>query len=121
MNTLYKCVTFMKKIQHVLPECADLRKEEYKSNPHPLAGHCYVASEALFHLAKREGVTLRPMHIRHEGVSHWYLKMESGFVLDPTEVQFTTFVDYPAGKGKGFLTTQPSKRAAELIRRTEAV
>ena len=94
----------------------DLRRPEYRGNPNFYAGHCYVASEAIYHLAKKEGITLKPMFVYHEHTPHWYLD-NSGEVLDPTKEQFSTSVDYSAAKGKGFLTKNPSKRATELIRR----
>jgi len=78
-----------------------------------LAGHCYVASEALYHLFK-ESMLLKPMHLRHENCSHWYL-MHDNTVIDITEKQFKTPVPYHKGRGRGFLTKKPSKRAATLI------
>ena len=43
--------------------------------------------------------------------------LDSDKILDPTKEQFSTPVDYSSGKGKGFLTKKPSKRAATLIKR----
>lgn len=37
----------IKKIQKALT--ADLLKKEWRNKNHPLAGHCYVASEAYYH------------------------------------------------------------------------
>lgn len=36
-------------------------------------------------------------------------------MVDPTVDQFATPVPYRQGKGKGFLTLQPSKRAQALL------
>lgn len=44
----------------------DLRKPEYRGNPNPMAGHCYVASEALYHLLGGKAKGWTPMTIQHE-------------------------------------------------------
>ena len=83
---------------------------------------CYPAAEALFHTMGGSAVGLTPMRVRHEGVNHWYLRWETGGVvlyLDPTVTQFKTPVPYDQGKGCGFLTKEPSKRAVALMTRTE--
>lgn len=80
----------------------------------PFTGHCYVASEALYHLLGGKEAGYRPVNLRHENVSHWWLEGPSG-VLDPTADQFQTPVPYEGGRGRGFLTKEPSKRAQKLI------
>lgn len=105
-------------IKNTLVNSDDLRRKEYRGNSNVYVGHCYVASEAIYHLAKAAGISLNPMFISHQNVPHWYL-LDSGTVLDPTKEQFSETVDYSKGRGKGFLTKQPSKRAAELIRRSQ--
>ena len=94
----------------------DLRRPPYKGSSNPLTGHCYVASEALYHLlGSRDWV---PCNIQHEGGPHWYLKNKvTGEILDATAGQFETPVPYEKGRGKGFLTKEPSKRAKELLSR----
>lgn len=80
-----------------------------------MTGHCYVASEALSHLLGSEWV---PTFIRHEGSPHWYLTHRvSGEVLDVTASQFSTPPPYGLGRGKGFLTKRPSKRAETVLLR----
>lgn len=91
-------------------------------------GNCYVSAEALYHLlgGKKAGYT--PYTVRHEGSVHWYLvKFDDwanksrnrsiffGTVLDPTRKQFKVTPDYYAGRGRGFLTKKPSKRAKALM------
>jgi hypothetical protein len=96
----------------------DLRKKHYQGNENSHAGHCYVASEAYYHLKGGEHSGLKPMHVNHEGEPHWFLQhKESGENVDLTASQFKTPVPYDKAKGKGFLTKQPSKRAQELMRR----
>ena len=84
-------------------------------------GCCYVAAEAAYHALGGENAGLKVMHVNHEGAPHWYLvdltRLEDFLpvVIDPTSDQFATPVPYTKGKGKGFLTLQPSKRAQALL------
>lgn len=94
----------------------DLRRPPWRGSPNPLAGHCYVASEAAWHLLGAASSGWRPTFVKHQGVSHWYLKnKDNGEILDITVGQFGELPDYSAGIGKGFLTKAPSKRANILI------
>ena len=93
-------------------------------------GCCYVAAEAAYHALGGASSGCKVMHVTHEGSSHWYLvdltrrevELPRGaacrmrpVVIDPTVDQFATPVPYAKGKGKGFLTLQPSKRAQALL------
>ncbi len=83
-----------------------------------LKGDCYPAAEAVYHKMGGKAAGLTPMRIVHEGVPHWYLRWTVGiktFYIDPTATQFKTPVPYAEGKGCGFLTKEPSKRARELL------
>jgi hypothetical protein len=82
-------------------------------------GQCYVAAEAVYHLAgKREGWT--PMVLKlpkgSKYKTHWFLQRGDG-IVDPTEAQFRRPPSYRRARGCGFLTKRPSKRARVLIRR----
>lgn len=112
------------KIQSVLTP--DLLKSNWKhvAAEHPHAGHCYAASEALFHLgAKSKG--FRPAVLNATtfptgltvGQTHWFLRNAAGHVLDATAGQFDVPIPYVNGIGCGFLTKQPSKRAQTIIQR----
>jgi hypothetical protein len=95
-----------------------LLKPEYRDRPdrHPVAGHCYTAAEAVYHLLGGRESGLVPVNIRHEGDSHWYLKdINTGRIIDPTVEQFKEPVPYQHGTPKGFLTSQPSKRAQIIM------
>lgn len=93
----------------------DLRRQPYTGSSNPLAGHCYVASEAVFHLFKG---MYYPCFIRHEGHPHWFLRrVADNGVLDVTASQFSSDVPYSLGIRKGFLTKHPSKRAQVVIAR----
>jgi hypothetical protein len=78
-------------------------------------GNCYVTSEALYHLLGGRAAGWKPMTLRHEGDVHWFLQHDSGLVLDATVAQFQARPDYAQARGRGFLTKQPSKRAAALM------
>lgn len=100
----------------------DLLKKGFRaSSKIPTAGHCYVASEAYYHLAGGAAVGLKPMFIKHCGVSHWFIRdLTQDEDIDLTAEQFTVPVPYSKAVGCGFLTRQPSKRAQELIGRVRA-
>lgn len=99
----------------------ELRKREYRDNPNPMAGHCYVASEAIYHKLGGKEAGWTPQTIRHEGGPHWYLKHQNGAVIDPTCDQFETPVPYDQGKGCGFLTKAPSKRSQTVLTRLDTI
>lgn len=85
-------------------------------------GHCYIATEALFHLLDGCKNKLKPYCATYyeDGMrcSHWWLKDEDGNILDPTADQYID-VDppYSLGRGCGFQNgyIKPSKRAKKLI------
>ncbi len=93
----------------------DLLKKGF-GGKHPLSGHCYVATEALYHLM--EDKSYFPVRAKDiNGVTHWWLENDKGQIIDLTREQYTDMPPYEAGKRGGFLTKNPSKRAQELIRR----
>ena len=103
-------------IVHALTD--DLRRAPWKGSANPLAGHCYVASEAAWHAMGGKDSGYVPQTIRHEGATHWYLRhAEHGTILDLTASQFSTPVPYAKGRGCGFLTREPSKRARIVLER----
>ena len=86
----------------------------YSNKLHPHFGHCYVASEAAYHLfCKDEGYIPQVMHI-DENTTHWYLR-KGDDIVDVTKAQFPFDLDYSLGRGCGFLTKKPSKRTQWLI------
>ena len=107
----------IQKIQNALSD--DLLKPKYrKPNMPSLYGHCYVASEALYHMgAKEQG--FRPCWARDDNnVVHWWLQDNRGRILDPTANQYTDqglTPPYDKGRLGGFLTRQPSKRTKALM------
>ena len=103
--------------QEVLAKSNDLRRAPWKGSPDPLAGHCYIAAEALYHRCLDLGYEAKPYFIRHEGQPHWFIVTDYLGTIDPTARQFKTPVPYEQAKGKGFLTKQPSKRTLVLMER----
>lgn len=103
---------------------SDLLKPVYRrrvedEGANPYTGHCYVAVEALYHLLGGSAKGYKPMFVRHENEPHWFLQGPGG-VLDPTAEQFSTPVPYDQGRGKGFLTLEPSARARTVMERAKA-
>lgn len=47
-------------------------------------GNCYVTCEALYHLLGGKKSGYKPMVMRHEGGTHWFLAHQYGPRLDPT-------------------------------------
>ncbi len=94
-------------------------RRQVEAGAHPLTGHCYVASEALWHLRGGERSGLTPMQLQHEGVSHWWLQGPRGGIVDLTDMQFRTPVPYDKGHPRAFLDPTPSRRARTVIRRAQ--
>lgn len=97
----------------------ELRKSPWRGSDNGVAGHCYVACEAIYHTLGGKDAGWTPQTIRHEGGPHWFLRHEDGTVVDPTADQFRTPVPYDEGRGCGFLTKQPSARAQKVLDRLE--
>ena len=112
-------------------------KKEYRNlwTPEcPVTGYCYVVSEAIYYIMKDKGTELFPYVMRvypksrvytghpNESISgtiydtHWFLKNHYGKILDYTCDQYDELLKYGEGRQCGFLTKQPSKRGAELIK-----
>jgi hypothetical protein len=95
----------------------DLLKPEYHDLPFP-TGHCYVATESLWHLLGDMKTMFVPAYVSHEGITHWFLKQSNGSgIIDATADQFRTPVPYHLGKSCGFLTREPSRRAQQVMSR----
>lgn len=84
--------------------------------------HCYVATEAAYHLHGRAAGYVPYVFSHPNGDTHWWLvQQETGRVPDPTEPQLDGKpFPYDRGRRASFLTKRPSRRAAELIRRVSA-
>lgn len=113
IKTIQKCLT------------PDLLKREFRKQwgpDNPMYGHCYVATETLYHLLGGEDSGYKPCRAKDDGgIIHWWLEhKETGERLDVTAEQYTTTgrrPPYAQGRGCGFLTKEPSGRAAIVIKR----
>jgi 5-methylcytosine-specific restriction endonuclease McrA len=92
-----------------------------REGDHPLTGYCYVASEALYHLAGgvASGLSVYRCPLPG-GRSHWWLADSNGRIFDPTAEQFSIPPPYSQGTRTAFLSRKPSKRATKLIARIRA-
>lgn len=100
----------------------DLLKKQYKDdyeNLHFTTGHCYIASEAIFHNFGGKEKWAAYTGRDHNNGTHWWLKnKETGEIIDPTKEQYTSLnIPPPYDKGRpcAFLTKEPSQRAKRLI------
>ena len=106
--------------------CSDdlLTKEWYaltRNAKSVTAGHCYIAAEAAYHALGGKAAGLVSYVARCPwGGTHWWVETLTGVKVDPTAEQYTSeglAPPYHLGRRCGFLTSKPSKRAAELLRR----
>lgn len=115
--------SLVQKVKAVLTP--DLLKPNYRrlveAGANPMTGHCYVATEALWHLLGGSRSPYKTMVIRHEGGTHWFLLGDDGTIIDATKEQFRTPVPYELARGNGFMTTtpKPSARARTVIQRVK--
>jgi hypothetical protein len=101
----------------------DLLKPKIRKRyrPVPTTGHCYVATETLYHLlTDKDKKIFKPHYVKIDGDTHWFLMNERrNLMFDPTYDQFPSLPDYGSGKRCGFLTKKPSSRSKILIGRVK--
>ena len=109
----------------------ELLKGRWRTEQGTLDGHCYVASEALWHLLDKS--LWQPHYALYMDAggraTHWWLVHKDTLeIADPTKEQYDgyKFLDknledgvppYKIGKIGNFLTKEPSKRAKIVIDR----
>ena len=97
----------IKNIQNALTD--QDRLPQYRGDSNLMRGHCYVASEVLYHMYGK-ALGFRPKRIKHEGSSHWFLySSKDNKIIDITASQFKTSVPYQLAVGCGFLTKTQQK------------
>lgn len=89
------------------------RKQKPK-NAHKTWGHCYIVSEACYHLYGRKA-GFYPMVLSLRNNTHWFLRHDDGRIIDLTAEQFKDPPDYTKAKKAAFLTKGPSQRSMRLI------
>ena len=120
--------TIIDRIQSVLSDdlLTTYWKERLEKEDHdPTAGHCYAAAEALYHfLGGKHSHYIPHVGKIDEDGTHWWLQDKNGNILDPTADQFYYKKEsppYDKGRGTGFLTKLPSKRAQTIIDRVNSI
>jgi len=125
-------------VQSVLT--AELLKPEWRRkaalSERRFLGHCYVASEALYHLLGGKAKGYRAVNLSKKAAPrfgpHWWVENPSGEVIDVTAEQFAEPVPYYLGVYKAWITSlpkppggwkevPPSKAALAVMQRAEAV
>ena len=114
---------WIKKLQKPGILTPDLLKKEYRNKGNRFYGHCYVATEALWHLMGGKDSGLHPTHGKDDaGVTHWWLEDAHKNIYDVTGRQYTDEgLEPPYDKRvrSGFLTREPSKRAQTVINKVK--
>lgn len=116
-NDTWKPQDVAKRVSAVLTPDLLHRRFQGDSERHPVAGHCYAASEAVYHMMGGKEGGWTPMQVEHEGGPHWFLNHPQHGRMDLTSAQFKSPVPYDKAKGKGFLTKEPSARARFIMER----
>jgi len=108
-------------------DVADLKPEwrdkHLERSCDPMTGHCFNATNAFWHLTGGNNGPYKPMQLRHEGASHWFLvDTRDGQVVDLTASQFRTAPDYSKGVGKGMRANRggdsiPTRAGERIIAR----
>jgi hypothetical protein len=101
----------------------DLLRKEYleENKTNPMAGHCYIATEAIFHILGGKEYYQPYVARDDDNITHWWLIHKiTGDKVDVTQEQYTSIglePPYKKGKKATFLTSYPSKRAVIVIER----
>lgn len=98
------------------------RDKHASSSCDAFTGHCFVATNAFWHLMGGRDGPYKPLHVGVLGDSHWFLvDKRDGSVVDLTASQFSVPVPYKQGIGMGMQGPQrdtlPTARAAKVIDR----
>ena len=98
------------------------RKEHEEEKCNELYGHCFVATEVLWELFKKENIDeFYPHYVFHEDCGHWFLKhRQNGDIIDVTAGQFKTPVPYhKKGRRSSMMRSNevPTKRTIEFLKR----
>lgn len=113
----------IRKVQQCLT--SELLVGRWKTQTHPLEGHCYIAAESLWYLLgpKKWKAVCASYTDKNGKATHWWLvNRTTGVIADPTREQYApNNPPYHLGKGTGFLTNKPSKRAMIVLKRVKSL
>jgi hypothetical protein len=113
----------MKELIKLIIENLDdsLLKPKYRKMPfrNKYTGHCYVATETLYHLLDDDEKEIYcPSILKINNDTHWFLKNKlDGTIIDITKNQYDFDINYNESRYSAFLTKAPSKRSQTLIHR----
>jgi len=115
----------IRKIQKSLTP--DLLKAPYRERnaTNPMFGHCYVATEAFYHLIKDDHPGRFSIYFGkdEEGIVHWWLHDNQAVrILDITADQYYSVgktPPYDRSRHGSFLTNDPSKRAVIVMEKVK--
>ena len=105
----------------------DLLKPPYRERnaTNPMFGHCYVATEAFYHIVKNDHPgRFSIFHGKDdEGIVHWWLHDNKEVkILDITADQYYSagkIPPYERSRRGSFLTNDPSKRAVIVMKKVK--
>lgn len=133
MNPTKREQQLIRQIQSVLTP--DLLKPKYRAGndaSNPMYGHCYAASDALYHMLGGKAAGYTPMVATDDtGGTHWWLRGPKGEIIDVTAAQYTSVgkkppYNAPDARGCGFSSRKdasgivgPAKEAREIILRVK--
>ena len=96
-----------------------LTKANKSSKPNDLRrffwGKCYIVSEAIYYHMGGKQSGYKPMNIKHENTSHWFIMSPLGSIIDETAKQYKTVPDYTKAKCKAFLPTKAKISKRSLV------
>ena len=97
-------------------------RRQHEAGCDSMTGHCFVATNAFWHLTGGLRGRYRPLQVRVEGESHWFLVDDEGRVVDLTASQFASRVPYEDGRRVGMRAQpsgdeRPTERAQAVIDR----
>ena len=123
-NNIISFEKYVESVDKVIRDNSDdlLTKDNEKTKPPGNAywGKCYVASESMYFYFGGKSSGFKPMNMKHEDRSHWFLKRQSNDeIIDLTGTQYKTVPDYTIATGRGFLPTKEgiSSRSNEFLSR----
>ncbi len=101
-----------------LPHLQALRRGRYRVCANPLAGMCYVASEAVYWLTEdRKTYAYYFRYGPEKDMTHWFLKDDRGQIFDVTAGQFSreTLTHCHNYATRRAFPKRPSKRTQALL------
>jgi hypothetical protein len=112
--------TLIRYVRNVLRSAPRMKKyEKLAENQHFTFGHCYQASEFLYHMLGGNDSLLQVYEGKNDaGISHWWLATEDGDIIDPTLEQYLwndKLPPYSSGRPSSFHTKRMSKRTRNIF------